>query len=241
MVPRIALPPTHPHPHLTKSLSPSDAEQALSTFLDKTQHQPWLHPDSYLSTTGVTFSATSGPIGGLAIHHLRRIAAGLRGENLAQETKEELDQKFGAHDQIAEGDDARLDALIEKSEERRGRKRKRIEVWAEDTSSQMGEVGPQEIESFANTPMHNPDLDNEWRDKAEWEQEQDILEGEVGEREGAPVVKQNGHVPEVVEHDDHGNVKGISKEARKAAKKARRLEEKREKAALLGSQVKGKG
>ena len=175
------------------------------------------------------------------------------------ESQEDLDALFGAEGDDGdargkgEGDDERLDALIAETErkggrrERKKRKREEIEEWAE-TSSQAApgadEHSPlqREIESFATTPMHQPF----WQQEGEWQQEGDQwqdqedyglaqrpLEGEVGEREGAPVVRQNGAVPRVEEHDEEGRVReGMTKpkedkEARKAAKKARKEKEKR--------------
>ena len=239
MVPRQAYPPSHHHAHLTRTISPAEACSQLSDFLSKSQSEPYLHPGSVLSATGVTYAPTSGPRGGLAIHHLGRIAAGLRGDNLAAETQEELDAQFGdssSHEQLKAGDDAVLDELITETERKQKRESKRkrqhddIEEWAVESSSQ---AGVPEIESFANTPMHHSD----WQDQEDYEQQQQALVGEVGERGGAPAVKQNGAVPAVVEHDEDGDIAmdtpktNTHKAARRAAKKAKRLQEKREKIA----------
>ncbi|KAI7391322.1 hypothetical protein KC336_g16752, partial [Hortaea werneckii] len=62
---------------------------------------------------------------------------------------------------------------------------------------------------------------------------QQPLEGEVGEREGAPATKQGGQPP-VVQHaggDEHKELSAADKKARKEAKKARVKAEKAEKAA----------
>lgn len=232
MVPRTSYPPVVHHANLNKTLTPTAAQSQLASFLEKTSTQPHLHPDSLLSTTGITYSAHSGPSGGLAIHHLRRIEAGLRGENLVAETEEELAQY--KDDYVGkEGDDEDLNESIAQSERKQRKelkKRKRtaeIQDWAEDTSSQA-DLGPpgREIESFAHTPLHESD----WQDQEEYEAQQRPLEGEVGEREGAPVQKQNGAVPRVVEHGGGGEGKkelsAADKKARKSAKKARRHAEK---------------
>ena len=137
------------------------------------------------------------------------------------------------------GDDTRLDKLIadterEKKRGKKKRKRDEVEEWAEETSSQIAAEMPREIESFAATPLHQSD----WQDQEDYELSQRPLEGEVGEREGAPVVKQNGALPEVVEHDEDGEVVEKTKKpktaeekaAKKAAKKARKEEERRKKA-----------
>lgn len=230
MAPRQAHPPSHTH-RPTKIVSPSEAQKLLSVYLSQSESTPHLHPDSTLSRTGVLFSATSGPTGGLAMHHLRRIEAGLRGENLGIESEEELLGKFG--NLQPEGDDERLDEVIANSTNKRRRKNGsrleegEIERWSD------GVVPHQEIESFANTPMYTPMHEEDggmegWQDREEYEQEQGILEGEVGEREGAPNVRQNGVVPEVVEE---GAGKGEKdKEERKRRKKEKRMEERRNKA-----------
>lgn len=233
MVPRTSYPPTHHHNALTKSLSPAEAQTQLAAFLEKTSTQPHLHPDSLLSSTGITYSAHSGPSGGLAIHHLRRIEAGLRGENLVQETEEELKAQFAGEE---EGDDERLNDSIARTEQKQrkeSKKRKRvaeIQDWAEDTSSQADLTVPgREIESFAHTPLHESD----WQDQEEYELQQRPLEGEVGEREGAPVEQQGGAAPRVVEQAGEGaRKKELSmdeKKARKEAKKARKRSMKGEK------------
>lgn len=213
MVPKAPYPPVHHHPALTKSVTASDVQTQLSTFLARTLTEPHLHPDSLLSTSGITFSAHSGPEGGLALHHLRRIEAGLRGENLVKETEEELTEQFSAGDTEAErarlqaGDDARLDEMIERDR----RKRKRVEEWAEESSNAGGAA---------------PELDPEEQGQEEFERKQHIVEGEVGERAGAPAVEQNGEAPPVKTSE--------GREAKRAAKKAKKIEMRRKMAEEKG-------
>lgn len=242
MVPKTAFPPIY---HLTSSsLPPKDCASHLSSFLTRTEKQAYLHPDSYLSTAGIRFSAHSGPTGGLALHHLRRIAAGLNGQNLVQETEEEL-AKFtasGGEDERPDGDDSRVDGLIAlkqgKGEEKRSskkRKRDRVENWAEETSSQAEAPHQyQELESFATTPMHVPD-DSEWQDQEAYERTQEPWEGgdaDPVERAGAPVVKQGGKVPRVRSVEKGGRGGGFEEETAKkrADKKAMKKERRQAKA-----------
>lgn len=183
------------HPTGPQSLSPSDAQNHLTTFLSQTRTKAHLHPDALLSSTGIQFSANSGPTGGLALHHLQRIEAGLRGENLVQETQEELEAVFGEEMRAAgtlRGDDKRLDASIEKGSSKRSKSQERV---------------------------------REWEDGAEFAQNQDIVEGEVGERDVGGAVMQDGEVPEV---ETHAGGK-VDAAARKAAKKQRRLAELKQK------------
>lgn len=176
------------HPTPPQRLSPTTAQTTLSAFLAQTRTKAHLHPDALLSSTGIQFSANSGPTGGLALHHLQRIEAGLRGENLVQETQEELEAVFGEEMRAAgtlRGDDRRVDAVIEKSSSKRGRSQERV---------------------------------REWEDGAEFAAQQEVLEGEVGDRAGADVVQQGGAPPEIEQHGGK-----VDAAARKAAKKQRRL------------------
>lgn len=127
------------------------------------------------------------------MHHLQRIEAGLRGENLVQETQEELEAVFGEEMRAAgtlRGDDKRLDATIERVS-KRSKSQERV---------------------------------REWEDGTEFAQQQEITEGEVGDREGADVVQQGGEPPAIEQHEGK-----VDAAARKAAKKQRRLDELRKK------------
>ena len=185
MASRAVYPPIQ-HPTGPVALDPTAAQTQLSAFLSQTRSKAHLHPDALLSSTGIQFSANSGPTGGLALHHLQRIEAGLRGENLVQETQEELEAVFGEEMRAAgtlRGDDRRVDATIERVS-KRSKSQERV---------------------------------REWEDGAEFAQQQDITEGEVGDR-GAHVVQQGGAPPEIEQHGGK-----VDAAARKAAKKQRRL------------------
>nr|XP_023926531.1 uncharacterized protein LOC112037951 [Quercus suber] len=206
MSPPTCYPPHRIHTHLTRALTPFAAQDALSNYLSQTEKHAYLHPDSQLSTTSIDYAAQSGPTGGLVIHHLRRIAAGLRGENLAAETEEELAQFSGgllggaAETALLEGDDARMDVSVEKHGNRQKRKGDEIEEWAERASDAGG---------FADK--------EQWQDKQEYERQQEILDGEVGERGGTDARSDGNGV---------AAAPPVDKAARKAAKKAKLKEEK---------------
>lgn len=217
MVPKQSYPPMRSHPHLTKRLTPAEAQQRLAAFLKRTETQPHLHPDAQLSANGIRFAAQSGPKGGLALHHLRRIEAGLRGENLVAETAEELAQEFGG-EELPEGDDSRLDDAIEGKKAKR--KREDIGAWAEESSEAAFGANQEEDEGRS----------ADWEDKDEYELRQRGVTGEVGEREGAPAVRQNGAPPAVKKvKASHGGGEA-DKAAKRAAKKERRKAEKGERA-----------
>jgi hypothetical protein len=204
-------PPTHHHPRLTKRLTPSEAESHLSAFLSQTTTKPFLHPDALLSSAGITYSAQSGPNGGLALHHLRRIAAGLKGENLVPENADDLAEQFGEPTRGYAGDDTRLDARIAESE-KSARKRKRgmdgeeVGAWA-DASSEA---------AFGDVAVAG-EGEGEWEGKQEYEFRRETLEGAVGERDpAAPATEKR-------------ELSGKDKAARKAAKKERNKKEKKAK------------
>lgn len=230
---RAVYPPAHV-PSAPTTLTPSAAESLLSTYLSQTPHKAHLHPDALLSSTGIQFSANSGPKGGLAIHHLTRIAAGLRGENLVQETQEELEAQFAAELGAAVGDDAGLDNAIERTGSlKRSRSLERVREWDDRSAQAVGAAVDAEFEA-------------EGEDQRSFELKQEVLEGDVGDRDGAPVVERNASVPEIKTHDEEEEQKPavkkikteptegggqMGKAAKKAAKKARRDAEKREREA----------
>ncbi|KAK4500329.1 hypothetical protein PRZ48_008518 [Zasmidium cellare] len=265
-----AFPPIVEHEDLTKELTAEEASVSLADFLERSRKAPWMHPDAWLSTDGVRHGPKSGPSGGWVIHHLRRIEAGLRGESLVAETKEELVEKFGeefvknappgAADKVLRGDDTRVDAVIEETEtkfedEKSKKKREKKERIQREKAEKAGKEnqpsnkrkradwddsdasfkGESQAGTGANTPYADSmtAYSDTWQKKEDFEQSQEVLVGEVGERDAAPVVKQNGEPPVVVTHDVNGEVVVPSKAktaeekaARKLAKKQREKEDK---------------
>lgn len=64
----------------------------LETYLLNSESHPHLHPDALITPNGVSFSANGGPAGGVLLHNLRRVAAGLRGEFLEPEKTPEVEE-----------------------------------------------------------------------------------------------------------------------------------------------------
>lgn len=91
--PTFTYPPLHHH--TSTPLDPKLASAPLASYLEKSLTRPYLHPDAWLSLEGVRHGPKSGPQGSWALHHLRRIEAGMRGESLAVESTEELVERFG--------------------------------------------------------------------------------------------------------------------------------------------------
>ncbi|KAF2797674.1 hypothetical protein K505DRAFT_193526, partial [Melanomma pulvis-pyrius CBS 109.77] len=69
------------------------ASTLLTRFLSNSESHPHLHPDALITPTGVTFSSHGGPLGGVVMHNLRRVAAGLRGEYLEPEATPEPEEE----------------------------------------------------------------------------------------------------------------------------------------------------
>jgi hypothetical protein len=77
----------------SKPISVADASQFLAKYLTNSEGHPHLHPDALITPTGVTFSSHGGPTGGVIMHNLRRVAAGLRGEYLEPEATPEPEEQ----------------------------------------------------------------------------------------------------------------------------------------------------
>lgn len=65
----------------------------LEKYLTTSERHPHLHPDALITPSGVTFSSHGGPLGGVVMHNLRRVAAGLRGEYLEPEPEPEFEEQ----------------------------------------------------------------------------------------------------------------------------------------------------
>ncbi|TKA27741.1 hypothetical protein B0A50_04842 [Salinomyces thailandicus] len=200
-------PPYYPHPALTQTLTPTQARTHLAAFLAQTPSKPYLHPDAQLSTSGIAFSAQAGPSGGLALHHLGRIEKGLGGECLVAETDEELGM-FGGAVELPEGDDARVDGVIEgKGLGRRERGVEAVGRWAEQSA-----------------------VEGEWEDGEAFALQQRDMAGEIGDRGADGEVRVAPPVVEKAGEEDVGRkpVTEAEKKAKREAKKARRKTENQE-------------
>ncbi|KAH7401970.1 hypothetical protein DE146DRAFT_450015 [Phaeosphaeria sp. MPI-PUGE-AT-0046c] len=82
-----------PSRHVSSTpISLTDASSMLETYLLNSESHPHLHPDALITPNGVSFSANGGPMGGVLLHNLRRVAAGLRGEFLEPEKTPEVEE-----------------------------------------------------------------------------------------------------------------------------------------------------
>ncbi|KAF2854750.1 hypothetical protein T440DRAFT_464895 [Plenodomus tracheiphilus IPT5] len=93
-----------PSRHISSTpISQTSASQILDTYLQNSEAHAHLHPDALITPTGVTFSSHGGPMGGVVLHNLRRVAAGLRGEYLEPEATPEPEEGGEDADAVAGG------------------------------------------------------------------------------------------------------------------------------------------
>lgn len=137
----------------------------------------------------------------------------------------------------------------EKKARKDAKKKRSLQEQADGESTRKRKKDEAEDLDCVRTEAMDLDNDPDAQSKESYEREQEILEGEVGEREGAPSSKQNIPEPALVTHDADGQVDvpkkartAEEKAARKAAKKARKHEEgntANAKASLSSSKVVG--
>ncbi|KAI9789784.1 MAG: hypothetical protein M1816_005825 [Peltula sp. TS41687] len=117
--------------HHSAAIPARTAQSLLQRYLDRTDTSAWLHPDASLS--GAVQSG--GARGGLTLHNLRRVEAGLRGERLGAELS--LEDGYG--------DNYNYDAIKEGEEEDVDGSRRRMTATEEEEEE---EEGWQDMEEF---------------------------------------------------------------------------------------------
>ena len=68
-----------------RHLSAEETASHVSNYLSEASKLPYLHPDAIFTSDGLQFGTHGGNAGGLALHQLRRVEKGLRGEKIAAE------------------------------------------------------------------------------------------------------------------------------------------------------------
>lgn len=182
--------------HSITRVSTSEALSLLTAYLEATTTDPSLHPSARLTEHGPV-APSSGPNTGLVLHNLRRVEAGLRGEDLGEDL---TFQKYG-------GDG--LPELMPNG-------------VAEDADNDaFGDLLSKEQEDV--------EMQGEWQDKAEFERQQGVVQGDIGKRDNAVdggFEEDGAVVPRVKATWGPGD-----KEAKKKAKKERTKRHQMEKAA----------
>ncbi len=150
--------PPHVH-HATQSITSDEALQFIQEYLFNVEIQPWLHPDAILSERGPQLAGTLS--GGLTLHNLRRVEAGLRGERLGGATLQDPNLSYlKHHSAIEEPYNSHQDIRLENQE-----------VIAREGY----ELGNKSGEPVVNN--------EEWQDMESYRRDQEITEGEIGRRD----------------------------------------------------------
>ncbi|KAI9750565.1 MAG: CAAX geranylgeranyltransferase alpha subunit [Chaenotheca gracillima] len=153
-------------PHVTHartSLPTYSALDLIQAFLEESETSPHLHPDAHLTERGPQRSSATE---GLTLHNLRRVEAGLRGENLGKDLSE-----FNT-------DVLQPETIIDEApsqDEYSSRKRRRVEgvegdQWRdkeeyqlhqhEDTGDLVGEEAMPDAVERSNVPRVHEDANN---------------------------------------------------------------------------------
>ncbi|KAI9797031.1 MAG: hypothetical protein M1833_005864 [Piccolia ochrophora] len=132
-------------------ISPSEALEQIQRYLEAAKTTHSLHPDALLTERGPEL-ASSSERGGLTLHHLRRVEAGLRGERISGEVVFGSLAEQEASERMAEFGDA----------------------W--EHANGQGEHGEGQVEE--GTELMN----DEWQDLESYQQQQDAEVGELGDR-----------------------------------------------------------
>lgn len=207
-----------PYRHLlTTPISHTHASTILDLYITNSESHAHLHPDALIKHSKVVFSAHGGPSGGVVMHNLRRVAAGLRGEYLEPEATPEPEET------ATTGQGVEASAAVGKAKDAKVQRPKKS-MQPTGTKMTFDEEEPS-IEESANQG---------WMDKETYELEEGAVDevGEVGERSN--FVASGGAVPEVkASEEGAGNKRKAAqdKEARKKAKKERTKEFKKKREA----------
>ncbi len=175
--------------HSSTSIPPTHALTLLSAYLSATATDPSLHPNA-LHTDNGPIAPSAGANTGLVLHNLRRVEAGLRGEQLGPDLK-------------GQGD----------------------EGGADEGGTVVGMPSEGELSGQKDVEMDG------WQDKEEYEREQYVVQGDIGERDNGVdggFEREAGQVPKIKASKVRKDV-----DCRKKAKKERRLEERQKRADCL--------
>ena len=181
--------------HSTIPISTSEALSLLSAYLEATSADPSLHPRAPLTEHGPV-APLSGSNTGLVLHNLRRVEAGLRGENLGEDL---TFQKYGG-DGLPE---LMPNGVAEGASKHAHR----------DPSYDDKQEGVEAVES-------------EWQDKSEYERQQEVVQGDIGQRANAGsggFQEEGGSVPRVKATWVAGG-KDVKKMAKRERKKKLQME-----------------
>ena len=193
--------------HSSTHISTSEALSLLSSYLEATTTDPSLHPSAHLTEQGPV-APPSGSNTGLVLHNLRRVEAGLWGENLGEDL---TFRKYGGNG---------LPELMPNG-------------VAEDASEYVRRDA-----SYKDNG--NVDMEGEWQDKAEFERQQEVVQGDIGNRDNTAdggFEEEGSSVPRVITTwgpEDKAAKKKAKKERIKKYQMERAAQKQREKDAEQG-------
>ncbi len=173
------------HHHSTNHIPTSTALSLLSAYLEATTTDPALHPNALLTDSG-PITTSSGANIGLVLHNLKRVEAGLKGEQLGADLTFE---KFGG--------EGLPDLMVD-------------HAFSEPSGILVGRPERQRQEQ---------ELEGEWQDKEDFERQQDVMRGKIGQRDNAlngDSRGESGEIPRIQTTKSTGEI-----DARKEAKKDR--------------------
>jgi hypothetical protein len=193
-----------PRRHISSApISLSDASSILEKYLSNSETHPHLHPDATITPEGVSFNAQGGAMGNPIMHHLRRVAAGMRGEY------QEPDRALDLED---EQQNVTADVTITGGLKKQSKKAAGAEEDWQDLAAYQAEQGEIEIGEIG-------DRSNVVQEGGEEPRVQSTKSKDKKKRSNEQVEEQ-------------GAASGqIDKEARKRAKKERDQQRKKDKAA----------
>ncbi|MCJ1309153.1 hypothetical protein MMC25_002808 [Agyrium rufum] len=233
--------------HTSHPISATDALILVSAYLSASTTEAYLHPNARFGDDGNIETGIAGSAsGGLVLHNLRRVEAGLRGEHLA------ADLEFAA---FGRNGDGVLGEMLQGRVERDGDgdgaavKKRKMKVGAEERIEQeeLDRMGPgavraDERRGGGGEGKEDGDGDGDvemgqegWQDKEEYEREQEIEEGEIGARNNAlDATDISGGGEQGVNGEVEGEIPQVTipksrrtLEKRKADKKMRKKDEKK--------------
>lgn len=135
----------------SKSIPIEDASLMLEKYLSNSEVHPHLHPDALITPSGTTFSAQGGPTGGVVMHNLRRVAAGLKGNYLEPEPTPEAegdDRNTGVNDTQDQSKTKQgADTAVEEWQEMSEYEREEAVIEVGDIGDRTNFVQQEEIEA----------------------------------------------------------------------------------------------
>lgn len=135
----------------SKSIPIEDASSMLEKYLSNSEVHPHLHPDALITPSGTTFSAQGGPTGGVVMHNLRRVAAGLKGNYLEPEPTPEPegdDRNTGVNDTQDQSKTKQgADTAVEEWQEMSEYEREEAVIEVGDIGDRTNFVQQEEIEA----------------------------------------------------------------------------------------------